>query len=332
VTRRGVAGALRLAPFEDRIVLPHEEVFPGPLTDRVKLMDAADAAFSPLFGIYDDPEDRVLRALGDSPAEPVLDYRDRDGVRHTLRRVTDAEALAEACSALGEGPVIMADGHHRYTAALAHAEKRGRLGSPASPAYTLGCLTRSQDPGLRAYGTHRLFRCEGSEPDVTRLTSFARVTPLPPADGRALLAELTPGPDGSSRPIYVFCTRGGASRVEVEDAQAMGRLLDQVHPVLRAQPLVLLHDVLIRRGLGLSDDEIDSAGGVSHTRDADDALAAVRSGRCDLAVLVQAPSGREVAEVCAAGRRMPHKATFFYPKLLSGCLFLDFGDTGTTTT
>jgi uncharacterized protein (DUF1015 family) len=25
---------------------------------------------------------------------------------------------------------------------------------------------------------------------------------------------------------------------------------------------------------------------------------------------------------------MPHKATFFYPKLLSGCLFLDFGDVG----
>jgi uncharacterized protein (DUF1015 family) len=99
-----------------------------------------------------------------------------------------------------------------------------------------------------------------------------------------------------------------------------------VHPALRRQPLTLLHEVLIRHGLGLTDDQLDAAGGVSHTRSADEALRLVRAGACDLAVLVQAPSSEDLAEVCAAGQRMPHKATYFYPKLLSGCVLMDLSE------
>ena len=46
-TRTGVIGALKLEPFEAGVVLPHEEIFQGPLSDRINLMRAADAVFSP---------------------------------------------------------------------------------------------------------------------------------------------------------------------------------------------------------------------------------------------------------------------------------------------
>lgn len=98
-----------------------------------------------------------------------------------------------------------------------------------------------------------------------------------------------------------------------------------MHEVLRSEGLTILHRALLGQ-LGVGTDAIDVTGGVSYTRDAAEALQSVRSGLHDLAVLVRAPGGEELATVCSAGQRLPHKSTYFYPKLLSGCVFLDLSE------
>jgi uncharacterized protein (DUF1015 family) len=319
-TRTGVIGALKLETFEAGVVLPHEEIFQGPLSDRINLMRAADAVFSPIFGLHEDPGGAATAALTAKADEAFIETADGDGCVHRVRRVTDAEAIEGFCAALAARTVIIADGHHRYTAALEHARAKGRLGGKADGSRTMFCLTPSDDPGLRAYGTHRLFRGLGGAPDLAPLADLARIQPLPDLDAAAAIQVVESAP--AKLPTYVFATRGGLHRVSVEDPSRLERLLVGVHPALRADELTILHRAILT-ALGIGASGIDVAGGVGHTRDAAEALREVRQGEADLAVLVRSPGGAELAAVCAAGQRMPQKTTYFYPKLLSGCVFLD---------
>jgi uncharacterized protein (DUF1015 family) len=62
--------------------------------------------------------------------------------------------------------------------------------------------------------------------------------------------------------------------------------------------------------------------GVSYTASLDDAISAVDRGDAEGAVLVRPTRVEDVFERAQAGDVMPHKTTYFYPKLLSGLLFL----------
>ncbi|HEY7691073.1 MAG TPA: DUF1015 domain-containing protein [Gaiellaceae bacterium] len=61
---------------------------------------------------------------------------------------------------------------------------------------------------------------------------------------------------------------------------------------------------------------------VGYTPYADEARAAVDAGDAEAAFLLRAPTVEQVAAVAKAGRTMPQKSTFFYPKLTSGLFFL----------
>ncbi len=61
--------------------------------------------------------------------------------------------------------------------------------------------------------------------------------------------------------------------------------------------------------------------GVTYTPRRDEAVAAVDDGRAQAAFLVRAPAIQQVFDAAAAGKVMPQKTTYFFPKLVSGLLF-----------
>ena len=64
------------------------------------------------------------------------------------------------------------------------------------------------------------------------------------------------------------------------------------------------------------------AADVGYTPSADEARAAVDAGEAEAAFLLRPPTVEQVAAVAKAGRTMPQKSTFFYPKLTSGLFFM----------
>jgi uncharacterized protein (DUF1015 family) len=64
------------------------------------------------------------------------------------------------------------------------------------------------------------------------------------------------------------------------------------------------------------------AADVGYTASADEARAAVDAGEAEAAFLLRPPTVEQVAAAAKAGRTMPQKTTFFYPKLTSGLFFL----------
>jgi len=62
--------------------------------------------------------------------------------------------------------------------------------------------------------------------------------------------------------------------------------------------------------------------GISYTADWDEAVRAVDSGEAEVSVLMRPTRIEDVFAVAQRGETMPQKSTYFYPKLVSGLLFL----------
>src|SRR6266568_292492 len=110
-TRKGLICAVRLHEYDDKVVLPHERTLRGPKEDRLKLMRAARAHFSQIFGLYRDPSlmtDHVF--TGTDQRAPDLEGATGDGTSHRVWRVTDRETIAQLGKLLGPMKVYIADG------------------------------------------------------------------------------------------------------------------------------------------------------------------------------------------------------------------------------
>jgi uncharacterized protein (DUF1015 family) len=160
--RLDLVGALRLVPYEERVVLPHERTHRGPKEDRLALLRATGACLEPLWFLAEDL--RGLLELAPGGEERTFAHA---GERHTLRRVTDQAWLERLSRHLAEQPVLIADGHHRYETTLAYSRELGG-GPDAASRFTLALLTDLADPGLVVLPTHRLLKAgvavTGGEP------------------------------------------------------------------------------------------------------------------------------------------------------------------------
>ena len=187
--REGFVAALRLEPYEDRVVLPHERTHAGPKEGRLRLLRATRAQLEPLFLLWDGTIE--LGGLG----EPEL-RADESGVVSRLWRL-DAEFSDALVEELSDAQLLIADGHHRYETALAfHAED----GSEAS-AWVLAVIVPTGQEGLTIYPTHRVAESAGE----------AAGTPIdPPGD------EL-PGPVLYRAGGYELLSGNGLLDVEVVD-------------------------------------------------------------------------------------------------------------------
>jgi uncharacterized protein (DUF1015 family) len=151
-SRLDLIAALRLVPYEDRIVLPHERTQPGAKQDRLALLRATGTCLEPLWFLADGL--RPLLECAPAGEETVFWH---DGRRHRLRRVPAGHWTEAVHAALADSPMLIADGHHRYETTLAVSRE---LGGPADAAsrFTLALVTDVADPGLVVLPTHRLLR------------------------------------------------------------------------------------------------------------------------------------------------------------------------------
>jgi uncharacterized protein (DUF1015 family) len=162
-SRRDLILALRLEPYEKRIVLPHERTHRGPKEDRLALMRATRASLEPLWFLYDDAS--AARALLSeiTAREPDVEVADSE----RLWVVPAGDWTRRVTAMLASQPVLIADGHHRYETTLAYAEEAGG-GQDSASRFTLALLSDLSDPGLHVAATHRVLKAgiavTGGEP------------------------------------------------------------------------------------------------------------------------------------------------------------------------
>ncbi|HWC14361.1 MAG TPA: DUF1015 domain-containing protein [Actinomycetota bacterium] len=301
----GVLGALELEAFGARSgVLPHEKTMPGPKRDRLALMRAVKVNISPIYAIYRGGGGLApfLDSLEQRPS--TVRFADEAG---TLNRLWVIDAPAEIdllTEAVRPGPLVIADGHHRYETALAfHEENTGTPGDHG----TIMCFCVDADSeGLVVLPYHRALRTpSGGGAVAAALMERFRARPMSRADAALDTSS-------AAHPM-VFVTQDADLLVEVSDDDVV-EVTGPRHPAWRALDVVALHQVVLPAVLDGEEPEL------AFSKDADEIRRLVGQG-WSAGVLLRALSAAAIVDVAGSGERMPQKASYFWPKAVTGLVF-----------
>ncbi|MFH7326124.1 DUF1015 domain-containing protein [Desulfurivibrio sp. C05AmB] len=337
LTRRGFLSRVRLAEFSEGIVKPHEKTFAGVTSDRLKLLDACQAQFSPIFSLYSDPRGEVVNRLAQGrPDAPLYLVTDSDGCQHRLWAVTDPAVLAAVGDYFRDKALYIADGHHRYTTALQYRalarEREGRV-EPESPAnHTMMYLCGMEDPGLSVLPTHRLLRLPGAKAGADLLAVLAEsfeVEEITTGSRESLLIEtfsrMAEGQEQGKKTRFGMY-HPGEDRCFLLTMRngVMDREAGHQPQALRELDVVVLSDLIIDRLPDLDKSRCVQGDLIDYYSDADEALdVAIKEARqgselTPVLFLMNATRVDQVRRVADENLVMPHKSTFFYPKILTG--------------
>jgi uncharacterized protein (DUF1015 family) len=312
-TRHGFLARVRITEYGAGLVRPHERTQPGPKEDRLRLTQATRHNLSPIFALH--PGDAWRHIEPHLGAEPWGEVTDPDGTVHRIWRVADPTVHEALAVELADAELLIADGHHRYETARTYADE---IGGEGPHRYTLMCLVSLEDPGLTIFGTHRLLRDldPGAQERLAEgIREHFEIEEVAEDD-------LDPaGSDGTGVFGYIDAHLRRAVRLRLKDTAAIDETLGARSEAYRRLDAVILEELILKRTLGISDEEIAAKRGLGYAKDVAEALGLLDEGAYQAAFLLRPTPVEQVREVAAHGETMPPKSTYFFPKVLTGVVF-----------
>jgi uncharacterized protein (DUF1015 family) len=326
--RRGFIALARVEDYSARVVFRHEQTLAKPKADRLDLLRATRAHFGQIFMLYEDSGeiDAALAAGTQSTpvSSPVIDLTDEYQVVNRVWQVSDPVLIASVQKLMQDKKLIIADGHHRYEIALAYRDERRAADTSAAPdapyEFLMMTFVNLNSPGMVVLPTHRVvrglpsFSADDFQNSSRKLFEVEEIDPA--LDGPRAAAILRD--KGKSGTTLLAVTANRAFLLGKLRSSAAKSMLAGLSPQQQQLDVVQLHKCLLEGVLKLSEESIREQRNLSYVRDADEALGQVRSGKADIAFLMNPCRVQQVRDVAFAGEVMPQKSTDFYPKLLSG--------------
>lgn len=306
-TRRALIALVKLEPFENRVILPHEKTHAGPKADRLNLMRECHANLSPIFLLYADPVgdiERILERFTDENS-PQIDCAETFGSTHQLWCLDDTERNREIQDLFSTKPLLIADGHHRYETALAFRDEMAQKtsnGASSGYGYMMVNLVRMESPGLAVLAIHRLLSNLSADRIAHAIAKLPEVFEVHEIDTQAnLMAKLD-------------ILKRKSSAIGMYTTDDTYRLLILLSTTPKQLDVTLVQETLIKDLFQIE----TLAEHISYTAYADDAIAHVKEGTNRVALLMNPTPVEQVLEVAMAGQTMPQKSTYFYPKMATG--------------
>lgn len=304
-------GVVALVRLDSPRIYPHEETREGPKLDRYRLLQTVEASLSPIFGLIPDSRGGYQRFIMEAcrNRKPVAVTR-LGRVKHSLWRNCDPAWHKKLKEKLISKELVIADGHHRFEAALAFRNARKRKDSrywPKAPynfAMFYLAAAGTEEPGLLP--THRLLK-RFPRQALKKLEAFRGndrgFSSLKMLENR-LRRLATQGKIGLG--LYT----GNGDKAYLLEAPARSAYGLDVE---------WLHQEVLPRAAG-------SGAQISYTQDLPFARRQLRAGKAQALFLVQPPPLREVFRRARTALRMPGKTTYFHPKPLAGLVEYVWGE------
>ena len=270
---RGFFAIVKLEPFENRIILPHEFTLSKPKEDRLNLLRAIKANISPVLGIYFNKTTTMEIWEKVEAYNPIFSTDD-------FRFWGIDEDIGETVSGLLSNKVILiADGHHRYETALTYTkEMEAEYKKDGLYSYVVMFLVEANMGGLSLLPTHRVIK------------------------------NIPPGFESHLKDIFHLEKR---NQITLEDDEHIG----SYYRTGRFYKFVTdeLSVISLHKFLDSFKDLV-----FYYTHSEKEAISLVDRGEYDTAFLLNPPSMNTIKNVVESGMRLPHKTTYFYPKIGAG--------------
>lgn len=330
VTRYGLIALVGLEPFEKGIVIPHERTFSKVKSERLQLMKACHANFSPIFSMYSD--NNILDSLKSSALHksPDIDFTDYNNQQHKLWRITDEEVHRYISDTIKGKKIFIADGHHRYETALNYRDwlKRNTPDfnddHPAN--YVMMYLSSMEDPGLIILPAHRMLKQipENIKTTLVRKASgyFDIIKISFSENGHEnALTEFTSilKSNDSKNTIGVFMKGHNEFHLLTLKPKVMEKMFGkELSESLRTMDVTVLTRLVFMEILGFDQSRLDNEKLIAYSSSEKQAMETVFAGECDLAFILNPTKIEQVKRIAEEGLVMPRKATYFYPKVITG--------------
>lgn len=332
--RKGLIALGRVEDYSAGVVFRHEQTLSGPKADRLELFRHTHVHTGQLFMLYDDPARRVDAILDRVAASaPTMDMRDEYGVLHYIWRIAQPETIAEIQAAMADSKLVIADGHHRYETALAYRDEQRKARAIEGAAADVDApyekvmmtLVNARSEGLVILPTHRVVAGlagfdyaalikKFSEFFELRAVALAGTASVRAAAAREQLAAA----GAAGRAIGAYGGGDSLDLLVLKPGANLAAALPGVSPRQRELDVVLLHNYILEKGLGITSEAVRLEQNIRYEREAPAALSAVAEGRAQVCFLLNSVRVEQVMQMALAGEVLPQKSTDFYPKMLSG--------------
>jgi uncharacterized protein (DUF1015 family) len=311
-------------------IAPHENTLAEPKQDRLRLIRSIEGNEDFIYMLYSDGKLTVNGIMDQAilGRQPEIEATDEYGAIHRVWTILDPEAQSRIQKAMNAQMLFIADGHHRFETSVNFMHE---------------CNKRKWKPvGVESFDK-RMVTCFNSSDGVTILPTHRLIRDLPHFDSHTFLRDIE-------------------SRFDVETASTIDELWNKMkegrnanvfgyYPAswkkffllrLKTQaendPLLLrhskdyrrldvsiLHALLLERHLGIDENKLAAQAHVDYMRERESCIRLVDEGKYQAAFFLNPTTAEQMERIAITGERMPQKSTDFYPKLLSGLVFMRMG-------
>ena len=333
--RRGFISLVKLEDFQTGEIYPHEHTLAKPKEDRMNLMKACNANLSQVFTFFEDEDSKISNLLHKvsegSPGTgvvPDIDFTDIYGVKNSLWVIKDNKVIEELILQMKDRALFIADGHHRYETALFYRDfikdrEKAQSGNGDSPSdYIMMMCVSMEDPGLQILPTHRLARnIKDLDPEKIK-KSLSEVFDINDMGNdcstETLMLELSR--DAHKHKLAMYIGEGDKQFyvLTLRDEKLLEQILTDEYSEWKFIDTGILHGVIFDRVLGIQAKNISKSESVKYIQGVEDSVASVNKGEYQIAFFLNATKIGQIRDIAIKRHKMPPKATYFYPKLMTG--------------
>ncbi len=342
--RRGFISLVKLEDFKTGEIYPHEHTLAKPKEDRMNLMKACNSNLSQVFAFFEDEGSNISNLLhkvseGDSGASvtPDIDFTDTYGVRNLLWVIKDNKVIDELTLQMKNRALFIADGHHRYETALFYRDlMKGSGEKPDSNGiypsdYVMMMCVSMEDPGLQILPTHRLAKnIKVLDPekikkslnevfDISNMGSDCNV--------ETLMQKLSEDAHKHKLAMYIGEEDKKFYILTLRDEKLLDPILTDEYTEWKFIDTGILHGVIFDRVLGIQAKNISKSESVKYIQGVENSVASVNKGEFQIAFFLNPTKIEQISNIALKRHKMPPKATYFYPKLMTGMVIRHISNT-----
>ncbi len=305
-------------------VMPHENTLHAPKVDRLDLVRSVKANLSPIFILYDDPRHAVLGILKKAcRKKPYIDIM-FEGIRNRAWRLDDKTEIKKIQAVMAGANTFIADGHHRFEVAKMYAKEAARSNAPKdvkeASRYVMVYFVESKEDMLTVLPAHRLPKDIGGldkESIIFRLSKYFTIESV--SGLNKMMAKLERL--GSSHAFGIYLGKNRFYVLKLKNFIPVDKAIKNKPKEWKELDVAILHLFIFQHVLGIRDDDDN----VEFVKSPKETAELVDKGDFKAAFFLNPTKVSEIKRIARLGEKMPRKATYFFPKQISGIVINKLG-------
>ena len=324
---KGIICLVKIEDYEKKVILPHQKSSRQGTKHQLNLLRATKANISPIFSLYNDSDISVSSIIvANSSKKPDVTFETEEGITQNLWLIDDEDTINQLQECFKDKQLFIADGHHRYASCLKYKNEmheKTNSGNEAYYDYTMMAVMPMYSSGLFVLPTHRLVRGIESFDENTLINMLtedfkvARIHFTSDDYDKVIIDRISNVIDEKYFGLYT----GGdyyyllkPHSLETENKKNA----ENSTSILRSLEANLLNTSILEKYFGISKENLEENRFISYTRSAEEAIHQVQIKNYQCAFFLNSTRVDELRRVAEAGKMMPLKSTFFWPKTITG--------------